>query len=511
VTQLSTTNKNSHCVLSGNNLIVTANSGGTAGGTGQADTGVTAGQKRYWEVKVTGVASGTSGIGVGIADSGETFSDGNYLGLTTHEVGYYPNGWIGYNGSWYGPLGAWGLNDVLCFAVDSGNKWWVRVNGGGWNNDVIANQNPATNTGGSSEGFVPCFPAYNLKYSTTADQLTFNFGDTSQVSVGSNSGIMWGINGHPGRSGVYTSVTIASQLALLDQMGLKIYRMDTYDASSATQTNIRNVINAAKPYGIKVLPILFADITITDYANETAAYNFAKPLGQTLATNFSDYIKIWEIGNEWNGKFGAVTGEGSFFSNYDPVGYAKMRGLARGFLDGIRAGDPTAKCAFGSNDGAAAWGWTDQLWADGVRWDIHCEHFYNDGAFDITALPLGVGTTNKLQLLKDHYGVPIWMTEHNYFESGGNTADSFYASYLATTMPHYDAIAHTYDLESVQIYELLDEAIAGQEGRYGICTGAGVLQGSGTGVSNYLAANPSKIYGVNSAFAFTPPNGFTAF
>jgi len=174
---LSMTNKNGHIVLSGNNLIATANSGGTSDSAGQGAMAVTTGQKRYWEVKATGKASGTSGIGVGIANSSETFGDGNYVGQTVNEVGYYPSGAIVYNNAVASTYASWGLNDVLCFALDAGNKWWVRVNGGSWNNN--SSDNPATNTGGSSEGFAPCFPAYNLKFSTTADQLTFNFGATA--------------------------------------------------------------------------------------------------------------------------------------------------------------------------------------------------------------------------------------------------------------------------------------------------------------------------------------------
>jgi hypothetical protein len=41
------------------------------------------------------------------------------------------------------------VTDVVCIAYDDAlKKFWGRKNGGVWNNNTLANQNPATGTGG---------------------------------------------------------------------------------------------------------------------------------------------------------------------------------------------------------------------------------------------------------------------------------------------------------------------------------------------------------------------------
>lgn len=78
------------------------------------------------------------------------------------------------------------VGNTLGLAFDFTNmKFWGRVNGGNWNNDILANQNPATNTGGRSltttaSGVLaagPYFPAFFDN--NTTGQVTANFGQTA--------------------------------------------------------------------------------------------------------------------------------------------------------------------------------------------------------------------------------------------------------------------------------------------------------------------------------------------
>ncbi len=330
----------------------------------------------------------------------------------------------------------------------------------------------------------------------------------SGLDVGSNSGVMWGVNGHPMQGGtIYMdpSMSPATQLALVNTLGLKSYRID-FEGIPNAMTVLRTVVDAAKALNIKVFPILMADINtsmLDGYADETAAYNAGKAFSQPFAAAFSDWVKVWELGNEWNGKIGPVSGQGTFASDYNTGYYVKCRGLTKGLIDGIKAGDPTAKCAFGSTDGAAAWGLNDRLWADGVRWDITCEHFYSwNGINDIRSLGLLTGLTDKLALNRDHYkdalgSRPQWMTEFNYYVSTDTIADkNAMGNYLATTMAQYDSFATQYGLEAVHIYEMLDEPyLASQrEGSWGLCSTNGALNAAGTSVKNYLASHPSVVY-----------------
>lgn len=307
--------------------------------------------------------------------------------------------------------------------------------------------------------------------------------------------IMWGANGHPMHGGspyVPATTSLATQVGMVAALGLRQYRCD-YDSDDSDHFDSLTALLAAAAVSgvVTILPCLNPDPLSGSYDSESLAYAFGHAQALNYATTFPS-VAVWEIGNEWEGRVG-FTGQGSFIGNYDATKYAKVRGLVRGMFDGIRAGNPSAKVAFGSA-GGGGWGMMDGLWADGLRWDYTVEHFYSDGGtVDIRHLFLVVGETDKLALLRDHYGVPIWMTEFNYW----NTADSppsksTMASYLSTTMAQYDGFAATYGLQVVDIYELMDEpALSGREAGFGLYT-SGVVNAAGTAVQTYLASHPSR-------------------
>jgi hypothetical protein len=242
-------------------------------------------------------------------------------------------------------------------------------------------------------------------------------------AVGGNAGITWGTNGHPMHGGspyVPGTTSFATQFGLVVGLGLTHYRVD-YDSDDSDHfTSLTALVAAAVGTGVTIVPVLNPDPISGSYATEAAAYAFGRAQALNYATNYPS-IKVWEIGNEYETRLTTPpTGQGSFISNYVYTEYVRMRGLVRGLFEGIRAGNPAAKVAFGSA-GGGGWGIMDQLWADGIRWDITVEHFYSDGGtVDIRHLFLVVGETDKLALLRDKYHKPIWMTEFNYW----NTADS---------------------------------------------------------------------------------------
>jgi hypothetical protein len=92
-----------------------------------------------------------------------------------------PGGQIFQNGGNAATIQTYVTGTTLCVAADlTNNKIWFRPNGGNWNNDVIANQNPATNTGGFTIGVTgggPYFPLGTVANST--DAATANFGATA--------------------------------------------------------------------------------------------------------------------------------------------------------------------------------------------------------------------------------------------------------------------------------------------------------------------------------------------
>lgn len=307
-------------------------------------------------------------------------------------------------------------------------------------------------------------------------------------SIGSNEGIMWGVNGHPVQGGPYTSISYAQQMSDLVSAGLKNYRMDLYNTSQAS--TLSKVITAASAAGIQVLPILIP--SPLSYSSEAAAYAASYTMGKTYAAEFATSVQVWELGNEYDGLI-TISGDGSNISQYNQAQFALVLGTIQGLLDGIHAGNPNSK-GIVDTEGVCHYGFTDGLWADGVHWDITGEHWYSL-AGNITDMVgfCTAGPLNKIALLQSHYGKPIWITEFGYNSNPSNKTAM--ASWLTTTMTQWNEIAQTYDLESAQIYELFDQSSqSGIEAHFGIMSGKGSANAAYTAAEKFLKTDPSVVY-----------------
>lgn len=99
--------------------------------------------KIYFEATVM-VQGGTSGSGPGIgnASAGTTFLGGSINGFQ-----YISNGAVYTNNGVLATIATYVVGDVICVAVDIGNKkLWYRKNNGNWNN--TAGNDPGSNVGG---------------------------------------------------------------------------------------------------------------------------------------------------------------------------------------------------------------------------------------------------------------------------------------------------------------------------------------------------------------------------
>lgn len=172
--------KNSHAGITGAGLIATAGQVNiTQAGRGTtATTAVGAGIQRYSEFTIT--ATPLSSCGPGVANVSNTFADNEYLGLSVNSLGYYPNGQVFVNNVNIATIQGYAAGAIIRWACKGGSKLWLAVDGGGWNNDIIANQNPATNTGGidiSALGTV--YPAYTVASNGGVNEIiAANFGPT---------------------------------------------------------------------------------------------------------------------------------------------------------------------------------------------------------------------------------------------------------------------------------------------------------------------------------------------
>lgn len=120
---------------------------------------------------------------VGGGNANWTVTGTNSLGNDANSFGFRLDGstfvagtneanWDGSNAPTQG-----GVVDIAFDLINM--KAWARFNGGNWNNDVIANQNPATNTGGYSiSGITGPFYAGGSAVGV-GDTITANFGEQS--------------------------------------------------------------------------------------------------------------------------------------------------------------------------------------------------------------------------------------------------------------------------------------------------------------------------------------------
>lgn len=135
--------------MSNADLTATRTNGSGTWRGGRSLNGYSSG-KYYIEVVCDTAISGGGSNVVGIADSSATLS--LYVSSDSHSTGWVDDGKIYRNNSVIGTIASYGTASDNCgMALDIDNgKIWYRKNGGNWNNDILANQNPATNTGGFS-------------------------------------------------------------------------------------------------------------------------------------------------------------------------------------------------------------------------------------------------------------------------------------------------------------------------------------------------------------------------
>jgi hypothetical protein len=111
------------------------------------------------------VLIGSHVIGVGLTSmnyQGNPY--GGYPGNDTNSIGFSDDGKYYFNGNIVqSGLPTWTDGDIIDIAIASGQYWWIRVNGGDWNNDPSAN--PTTGSGGSLlNGIINPYPVLCPSY-----------------------------------------------------------------------------------------------------------------------------------------------------------------------------------------------------------------------------------------------------------------------------------------------------------------------------------------------------------
>lgn len=132
------------------------------------------------------IQTATGGI-IGLADSGSLPAD---IGTTVGTLGFHDSAttWRSNNSLYASAVFMWVSGNRLGFAVNLTAKlMWLRINGGNWNNDILANQNPVGNVGGidltsyMAGATAPFYLAFTLYQ--TGDTVTANFSATGTVDT----------------------------------------------------------------------------------------------------------------------------------------------------------------------------------------------------------------------------------------------------------------------------------------------------------------------------------------
>lgn len=136
--------KSAGVTLSGSNLVATI----TSGTSNVAGTRVCTGLS-YFEVTIGISVTGT--MSIGLCNRSLNFASGTLLGADANGIGYRNGGTVVINGATVATLAAYLATNVVSVAFNPRDRLiWFRVGAGGWNNDVIGNQNPVGNVGGIS-------------------------------------------------------------------------------------------------------------------------------------------------------------------------------------------------------------------------------------------------------------------------------------------------------------------------------------------------------------------------
>jgi len=273
--------------------------------------------------------------------------------------------------------------------------------------------------------------------------------------------LLWGANGHPITA--YPGISIERQFDYLEDLGMKSYRVNVSDTSSAD--SLATILAEGRKRGIEVLPVITPGGVDLDKDSVEDLYGKARALAVALGSRFKGEIRTWELGNEMENyaiikpcekrddgttypcAWGLAGGTGAL--DYFGPRWAKVSAVLKGLSDGMTEVDPGIRKAIGT----AGWGHTgafERMKRDGIAWDISVWHMYGEDpepAFKVLA----------------GYGKPIWVTEFNN-PYGSRSGEQQQAEGLAQSMVRLRALQRRYKVEAAYVYELLDAGLRGVDG-----------------------------------------------
>jgi hypothetical protein len=275
----------------------------------------------------------------------------------------------------------------------------------------------------------------------------------SAISAEPRPDMAWGANGRPIVS--HPGITIEAQMALLRDLGMSWYRLDTGGPSQAKRLGA--IIEASKANNVRILTVIKPGFVLNRMEPDEL-FEKSQNLAYTLVIRFKGEIDFWELGNELeshtiiqlcemqddgvqnNCDWGPASGVG--VNEYYEPRWKKASSVLRGFSTGAREADPSVRRAIGT----AGWshiGAFERMRRDGVEWAISVWHMYGDDP--------ETGFKALSECAK-----PIWVAEFNSL--GGNSKEgSTQEDPLRRPIIRLRELRSKYNVEAALTYELLVE------------------------------------------------------
>jgi hypothetical protein len=317
--------------------------------------------------------------------------------------------------------------------------------------------------------------------------------EATAKAASSTQKLFYGLNGHMAYStGIYSKVTQANQVKILKDLGATVYRADV--ASGGMSQVLATALNGAfKGSGIIIMPVLNPRSAGYDVkSSESAAYTLGYNLAVNCTKPLKGLVKYIECGNELDVAL-KTGGDGSASNDWNPAYWPSFRGVIRGMIDGVKAVDSSIQV--GVNVGIPmAYRALQMLWSgispDGsangrggaalVRWDFTTYHWYKS-SYNIQRAGR-TASIDVLQILKDSFGKPIWLTEFGW--SGSQDTNASAAAYVTSAMTQYKSIKDKYNIQCIMLYAVIDD-------NYGLVKTDGVTKSAAyDAYKNFTRANP---------------------
>lgn len=287
---------------------------------------------------------------------------------------------------------------------------------------------------------------------------------TTSTETARYSTMFYGVNGHPLGTKPYISVPATTQMKLLKNMGMNIYRIDVMSQVNTGEITVPNLYNplkaAADAAGVTLLPMLYPR-TLDFNLSEEDSYHRGRVLGDRFARKYKNHFTYYNLANELENRLIYYGKSGAEVSHYDIKKFKVAAAYLKGMDDGIKSKDPDAKTII--DVGWMHYQFLLMLQRHGVRFDIVGYHWYDE----METLSLkNYNISDMTKFLSTKFSKPIWFTEIGFRNKTGTRSEEEQGKFLNSFLAK---CRNNNQVKAAIFYELFDQPQnTGLEAFYGI-------------------------------------------